>query len=73
MSFDRVQRRLDSVFQRSQNQLDQAAVRAAEGASLEDISAFTEAMMQHTRANWASSRIGTMQHSLSKAILNEIH
>ena len=73
MSFDRVQRRLDSVFQRSQNQLDQAAVGAAEGASLEDISAFTDAMMQHSRANWAVSRIGSMQHNLSKAILNEIH
>lgn len=72
MSFESVQRRLDSVFQRSQSQLDETAVRAAEGASLEDISAFTDAMMQHTRANWAVSRIGSMQHNLSKAILNEI-
>lgn len=73
MSFDRVQRRLDSVFERSQNQLDQTAVRAAENASLEDISAFTDAMMQHSRANWAVGRIGALEHSLSKAILNEIH
>ncbi|MBU3057505.1 MULTISPECIES: serine kinase [Pseudomonas] len=73
MSFDRVQRRLDSVFQRSQTQLDQAAVQAAEGASLEDISAFTDAMMQHSRANWAVSRVGVLEHNLAKAILNEIH
>lgn len=72
MSFEKVQRRLDSVFQRSQHQLDQTAVRAAEGASLEDISAFTDAMMQHSRANWAVSRIGTLEHNLSKAIINEI-
>ena len=60
-------------MQMTHQRLEVAAVQAAEGASLEDISAFTDAMMQHSRANWAVSRVGVLEHNLAKAILNEIH
>jgi len=68
-----LQRRLDSQFERAQNQLDETTLNASDGYSQEDSFAFFEASMGLSSASWAATQELTVKHGLAKAIINEIN
>ncbi|AXF77201.1 type III secretion protein HrpF [Erwinia tracheiphila] len=76
-SISALQRRLDSQFDRAQNQLDDAAMDAAmdasDGYSQADSFAFFEATIGLSNASWAASQELIVKHGLAKAIINEIN
>ncbi|WP_367144259.1 type III secretion protein HrpF [Pantoea stewartii] len=68
-----LQRRLDSQFERAQNQLDETTLNASDGYSQADSFAFFEASMGLSSASWAATQELTVKHGLAKAIINEIN
>lgn len=72
-SLSPLQRRLDSQFERAQNQLDEATLNASDGYSQADSFAFFEASMGLSSASWAANQELTVKHGLAKAIINEIN
>lgn len=72
-SLSSLQRRLDSQFDRAQNQLDEATLNASDGYSQADSFAFFEASMGLSSASWAATQELTVKHGLAKAIINEIN
>ncbi|WHU90654.1 type III secretion protein HrpF [Pantoea agglomerans] len=72
-SLSPLQRRLDSQFERAQNQLDETTLNASDGYSQADSFAFFEASMGLSSASWAATQEITVKHGLAKAIINEIN
>ncbi|TSH78315.1 type III secretion protein HrpF [Pantoea sp. paga] len=72
-SLSPLQRRLDSQFERAQNQLDETTLNASDGYSQADSFAFFEASMGLSSASWAATQELTVKHGLAKAIINEIN
>ncbi|WHU82322.1 serine kinase (plasmid) [Pantoea agglomerans pv. betae] len=72
-SLSPLQRRLDSLFERAQNQLDETTLNASDGYSQADSFAFFEASMGLSSASWAATQEITVKHGLAKAIINEIN
>lgn len=71
-SVDAIQHRLDMQFDRSQKNMDDL-VTNLDGASVDDIWAFNQAMRQNANASWAVNQEITVKHNLAKAILNGIN
>ncbi|TLV11634.1 serine kinase [Klebsiella indica] len=72
-SLSALQRRLDTQFNRAQEQLDDATLNASEGYSQADSFAFFEASMGLSSASWAANQELTVKHGLAKAIINAIN
>ncbi|RLM25300.1 serine kinase [Brenneria alni] len=74
MSYDPIQRRLDTHFVNAQQKLDSIALDVADsGASQADSYAFFEASMDYSNANWAVGQLLTVKHGLAKAIINDFN
>ncbi|EJL95507.1 hypothetical protein AB7M22_002614 [Pseudomonas sp. ADAK2 TE3594] len=70
-SLEAIRHRLDSNFERTQQQLDKSAVEM-DGLSPDDWHAFNTAMRQTSTASWAANQEVVVKHNLAKAIINEI-
>ncbi|QTF08190.1 serine kinase [Brenneria izadpanahii] len=74
MSYNSVQRRLDTHFVNAQRSLDNIALDVADGgASQADSYAFFEASMDYSNASWAVGQLLSVKHGLAKAIINDFN
>ena len=74
-SYD-IQRRLDSQFSRalhSVSELTQTTLSQQGGPSMGDLFTFKQALMQESTANYAAGQLTSLQHSLSKSIIDSIN
>ncbi|BBH36042.1 type III secretion protein [Pseudomonas sp. St290] len=69
-SADAVQRRLDTYFQRATDNVNNAAMNAAETQSLDDMHSFLTSMNGMSVAVNAATQQTTAHHNLAKAIID---
>lgn len=69
-SADAIQRRLDTYFHRASDNVNNAAMNAAQSQSLDDMHAFFTSMNGMSVAVTAATQQTTAQHNLAKAILD---
>ncbi|EJK98939.1 MULTISPECIES: type III secretion protein [Pseudomonas] len=69
-STDAVQRRLDTYFQRATDNVNDAAMNAADTQSLDDMHAFVTSMNGMSVAVNAATQQTTAHHNLAKAIID---
>jgi hypothetical protein len=69
-SIDALQRRLDTYFQRATDNVNNAAINAAESQSLDDMHSFFTSMNGMSVAVNAATQQTTAHHNLAKAIID---
>ncbi|MCW1245930.1 type III secretion protein HrpF [Pseudomonas sp. SAICEU22] len=69
-SIDALQRRLDTYFQRATDNVNNAAMNAAESQSLDDMHSFFTSMNGMSVAVNAATQQTTAHHNLAKAIID---